>query len=958
MKLSEYNRKRDFKKTAEPKGEVKKSGKELHFVVQKHDASRLHYDYRLEIDGVLVSWAVPKGPSADTKVKRLAMHVEDHPMDYIDFEGTIPKGQYGGGTVMVWDTGTFLAEGSDNPEESEKILKRMLHEGNIKAVLNGHKLKGSYHIVKIKGKDSDSDPWLLMKGKDEYADGKDFDQTSVLTGRTIEEIANDKKSDVWQSNRAEKKEDYTNNIIEDDDTSAEAETADIDAKASATAKPTFTAEDVADAKPLKKFPEQWLPQLATLADEVFDNDEWVFETKYDGYRALIQVNKGKVNLMSRNGITFNHRYGALVESFGAITDDVILDGEIVVEDEEGKSRFQWLQYFQENPNRGRLKCYVFDILYFNGFDLTSLELLQRKRILEALLPQTEDIIYSTHIIGKGTKALEEARKKDGEGLIAKKIKSKYNINKRSKEWLKIKITKEQEMVIGGYTDPQGSRSGFGSLLLGYYEDGKFIYSGKCGTGFNEESLKDMYKRLKKLETDKSPFAVKPKERGAHFIKPELVAQIKYTEWTETGSLRHPVFLALRNDKDPKDVTREKATDTDALVPELKATKGNKAKAKSEKDETPEVEAKPAAKATRAKAAAEKKEEKPKAIKAKAKSEKEETPEVKAKPAGKAATKTEHTAKAEPKTKKKTVSNYIKRPMKKGYDTDKIEVTHPEKIFWPEQGYTKGDVIEYYDLMAEYVLPYIKDRPQSLRRTPNGIQGEGFFQKDMNGKAPAWAKTKKIKSKSTSESIEYLICNDKETLIYMANLGCIEINPWSSRLGSINNPDYIIFDLDPNKTTMKNLVTTAKKVKEILDSLSIKGYLKTSGGKGLHIFIPIVPKYTYDQSRDFSHIISQAVITALPDITSLERMPAKRVGRIYLDFLQNGKGKTMSCAYSLRPREGATASTPLEWDELTDDFDVKNYNIKTLPERVREKGDLWADFFDNAVDLKEILDKLA
>ncbi|MGV3459160.1 MAG: DNA ligase D [Flavobacterium sp.] len=908
MKLSEYNRKRDFKNTAEPRGKVKKSGTELRFVVQKHDASRLHYDYRLEIDGVLVSWAVPKGPSADPSVKRLAMHVEDHPMDYIDFEGTIPKGQYGGGTVMVWDTGTFLAEDSDDPVESEKILKKMLAEGNIKAVLNGKKLKGSYHIVKVKAKD-DSDPWLLMKGKDEYADGKDFEQTSVLTGRTIDEIATDKKSDVWQSNRKEKDSDYSKNLIEDDDD-------DTSESATATETATFTPEDVADAKPLKKLPSDWLPQLATLTDEVFDNEDWVFETKYDGYRSLIRINKGKVDLVSRNNLSFNNKYKPLVKAFESIKDDVVLDGEIVVEDSKGKSHFQWLQYFADNPDRGKLKCYVFDILYFNGFDLTGLELLQRKRILEALLPQSEEIIYSKHIIGKGAKALKEAEKAEGEGLIAKRISSKYVVNRRSKDWLKIKITKEQEMVIGGFTDPQGGRSGFGSLLLGYYEDGKLVYSGKCGTGFNDKLLKDLHTKLKKLEIKDSPFKTKPKERGTHFIKPELVAQIKYTEWTETNSLRHPVFIALRTDKDPKDVVREKPQATSQKLDESKAEKA--------------IEKKVAKKA---------------ASESKATSKK-------------TATATETASKSAKTKPVKTTSTAPKYSMKKGYDKDKVEITNPDKIFWPDEGYTKGDVINYYDMMAQYLLPYITERPQSMRRTPNGIQGEGFFQKDMNGKAPKWAKTRKIRSKSTSESIEYLICNDKETLLYMANLGCIEINPWSSRLGSINNPDYIIFDLDPNEIGIKELVTVARKVKEILDSLGITGYLKTSGGKGLHIFIPVLPKYTYDQTRDFSHIISQFVLSALPDITSLERMPNKRKGKVYLDFLQNGKGKTMSCAYSLRPREGATASTPLLWEELDNPkFNLKDYNIKTLPERVKKLGDLWHDFFDNAVDLGKVLEKL-
>lgn len=873
MKLSEYNSKRDFSKTAEPKGKVKKSGKQLHFVVQKHAASHLHYDFRLEIDSVLVSWAVPKGPVADPTVKRLAMHVEDHPMDYIDFEGTIPKGQYGGGTVMVWDTGTYLAEGSDDVEESEKILRKMHNDGNIKIVMNGTKLKGSYHLVRMSGKDTE---WLLMKAKDEFANKKEFDQHSVITGRTLEEIEEDKKSDTWQSNRKEKAK------------KSKPQT-DIDETVPNTTAAGFTAEDVADAKKLKAFPDTWLPQLATLADEIFDNDEWVFETKYDGYRALIQINNGKVNLVSRNGISFNKKYAPLVKAFESLENDVLLDGEIVVEDSKGISHFQWLQYYAENPDRGQLKCYVFDILYFNGFDLTGLELLQRKKILEALLPQSDEIVYSGHIVGKGSKALKEVEKNGGEGLIAKKSTSKYHVNKRSKDWLKIKVTKEQEMVIGGFTDPQGSRTGFGSLLLGYYEGGKLVYSGKVGTGFNEDSLQDMYEKLKKLEQKASPFAIQPKERGIHWIKPELVAQIKYSEWTETGSLRHPVFIALRNDKKPKEVTREKATETDTVVKDEKST-------------------------------------------------------AKVSPASKSKT-----------TKKSTVK---KDDNTTGYDKDKVEVTNPDKIFWPDLGITKGDVIAYYNEMAGYLLPYIQDRPQSLRRTPDGVKSEGFFQKNVAGMVPDWIKTRKIKSASTGETIEYLICNDKDTLIYLANWGCIEINPWSSRIGSINNPDYIIFDLDPNKASLKDLVTTAKKVKEILDTLTIKGYLKTSGGKGLHVFIPIQPKYTYDQSRDFSHIISQAVHNALPKITSLERSPAKRVGKVYLDFLQNGKGKTMACAYSLRPREGATASAPLEWEELDDkNFDLKNYNIKTLPERVKEKGDLWAGFFDDAADLKNALDKL-
>lgn len=812
MKLADYHKKRDFKKTAEPKGRINKAGEALHFVVQKHEASHLHFDWRLEIDGVLVSWAVPKGPSADPSVKRLAMQVEDHPMDYIDFEGTIPKGQYGGGTVMVWDTGTYLAEGTETIAQSRKVLKKMHKEGNIKVLMQGEKLKGSYHLVRMSGK---KEEWLLMKGKDEFASKKTFDQHSVRTGRTLRQIAKDKNSDTWQSNKKEAKQ---------------------------SAETSFTAEDVAGAKRRKTFPKGWKPQLATLTDQVFDDQDWLFENKYDGYRTLIHINSGKVNLSSRNGLSFNKKYEPLVASFGNIKDNMILDGEIVVEDAKGKSRFQWLQDYEDHPGKGKLKCYVFDILYFNGYDLTPLPLLQRKRILEALLPTQDDIIYSKHILGKGTQALKKVSQQGYEGLIAKKTDSPYHVSKRSKNWLKIKVVKEQEMVVGGYTEPKGTRNGFGALLLGYYEHNQFIYSGKVGTGFNETSLKDLHHTLKKLTVKTCPFVKKPKEPNVSWVKPELVVQVKYSEWTEAGSLRHPVFVGLREDKKPEEVGRE--------IP-----------------------------------------------------------------------------------------------------ASSVPITHPEKVFWPQEGYTKGDVIAYYDRMGEYVLKYIKDRPQSLRRNPNGMKDEGFFQKDMAGKAPKWTKTHRLKSSSEGESIEYLICNDKETLLYMANLGCIEINPWSSRTGHINNPDYIIFDLDPHKASIEDLVTTAKKVKEVLDQLKIKSYLKTSGGKGLHIFIPVQPKYTYNQTREFSRLISQTVHNALPEITSLERMPKKRVGKVYLDFLQNGKGKTMACAYSLRPKEGATVSTPLEWSELNDRFDIKKYNIKTVPERIQKTGDPWEHFFDEAQDLK-------
>jgi len=853
MALEKYNEKRDFNKTKEPKG-VKKSSKDnLRFVVQKHAASRLHYDFRLEIDGVLVSWAVPKGPSSNPSDKRLAVQTEDHPMDYIDFEGTIPKGEYGGGTVMVWDIGTYHAEGSTTLNEDKRVLRKQLKEGSIRVTLEGKKMKGSWHIVRMKGENRQ---WLLMKAKDNYANQKEFEPNSVLSGLDFKGI--EKTDAVWGETKRPGDEKTASKR-----TSSKATTK----SKSATSAVGFTASDLEDAVKLTKFPYNWRPQLATLTDEAFDNEEWIFETKFDGYRALAQIKENDVQLISRNCISFNLKYPALVEALKSIKKDMILDGEVVVEDAKGKSNFQWLQHLEDFPEKGKLKFYVFDILYFAGFDLRQLELLDRKKILKALLPKHKSIIYSDHEIGKGIKAFEAVKKKSGEGIIAKKATSKYNEGKRTKDWLKIKTDQQQEMVIGGFTDPQGSRKGLGALLCGYYKGDEFHYSGKVGTGFTETILEDLRKKLTKLERKTAPFVNPPKMSGIHWVKPELVAQIKFSEFTETGSMRHPVYLGLRDDKKATEVTIEK----------------------------PKIEAE------------------------------------------------------EIKGKSKKPSKAI---TKKG--SEKVEFTNLDKVFWPDLKITKGDVINYYDAVADYILPYLKDRPQSLRRTPDGIKTDGFFQKNVAGMVPKWIKTRKIKSDSKEESIEYLLCQEKDTLLFLANWGCIELNPWSSRVGSLNNPDYIIFDIDPKDAPMKNVIATALKVKEILDQLKVPAYIKTSGGNGLHIFIPVQPKYTYDQTRNFSHLVSQMVHRDLPKITSLERMPAKRKGKVYLDFLQNGKGKTMASIYSLRPREGATISVPLDWSEVNNKLDLKKFNLKTITKRLENKGDLWKDFFSDAIDLKEIL----
>lgn len=887
MALEKYNQKRDFGKTKEPKGVKKTSKGSLTYVIQKHDASRLHYDFRLEIDGVLVSWAVPKGPSANPSDKRLAVHVEDHPMDYFDFEGTIPKGEYGGGTVMVWDYGTFRPENAEGKiSDDNKVMKKQLKDGSIKIVLKGKKLNGAWHLVEMKGKDN---MWLLMKSKDEFSGTKiKFDELSVVSGLDFKEI--EEKGNVYSSKKGKKlssaeakKEIAKQEKVE----KVEKEKSKKVEKINHDDEESFSAEDLTDAKKLKKFPVEYRPQLATLAEEPFDNDDWIFENKFDGYRALAQINNGNVELVSRNGISFNSKYKELVEILSDVKDEMLLDGEIVVEDSKGKSHFQWLQHFNENPKKGTLKFYVFDILYFKGYDLTGLELLQRKKILKAILPKLKNIVYSSHTIGEGIETFKAIEKLGGEGVIAKKSASKYYENRRSKDWLKIKTVKQQEMVIGGFTEPSGSRNGLGALLVGYYEGGKLMYSGKVGTGFSDEILKDLRKKLDRIERKTAPFETPPKMPKTHWVSSTLVAQLKFSEWTESGSLRHPVFIALRTDKNPKDITREEEIATEKVVEKIASNK------------------KPTEKSSKSSAKANS-------------------------------------------SKKEKIANF---------KDSKVEFSNLDKIFWPKEKYTKGDVIAYYNSVSEYILPYLQDRPQSLLRTPNGITKDGFFQKNVEGQVPDWVKTRKLKSKSTGESITYLLCQDRDTLLFLANWGCIELNPWSSRVGTLNNPDYIIFDLDPNEADIKKIVKTALTLKEILDALQVPAYVKTSGGKGIHVFIPVLPKYSYDNTREFSHIVSQMVLKKLPEIVSLERSPSKRKGKVYLDFLQNGKGKTMASIYSLRPREGANVSTPLDWDEINDKLDLSKFNIKTLPKRLEEKGDLWKNFFDDAIDLKKILERL-
>ncbi len=807
MALEKYKKKRDFKQTSEPKAKVAKSSGALRFVVQKHAATRLHYDFRLELNGVLKSWAVPKGPSLNPKNKRLAMMVEDHPLDYQNFEGVIPEGNYGAGEVIVWDKGTYRILASKDRKTIEKAVTEELKKGDIKIFLDGEKLKGEFALVRIKDP-KQKNAWLLIKHNDDYARiTDDFSEFSVVSGKSLDQLAH---------------------------SGGEVET-----------------DGIAKAD----MPHDVIPQLSTLIDEPFDDKDWVFELKHDGYRAMAEIYHDKAKLYSRNNISFNDKYPEIVESLKKIKAEAVIDGEVVALDKKGNASFQNLQEYSSTSGL-HLMYYVFDILYFNGFDLRSMPLLKRKEILKKLLPKISNIKYSDHIPENGKKLFKTAVKNGVEGVIGKRKDSFYQAGVRSKDWVKIKATKTQEAVICGYTLPKGKRSVLGALVLGVYERESLKYIGNVGTGFTENTLELLEKKLKALRR-KEPTLKTDIElpKGVTWVEPKLICEVTYTEWTKDKLMRHPSFIGLREDKNPIDVGYESA-------------------------------------------------------------------------------------------KKET---NVKR---------KVELSNLKKIYWPEEKYTKGDLIEYYENVAEYLLPHLKDRPESLHRNPNGIIDKGFFQKNIDEKVPEWLETIPIVSESKNEEINFMLCQNVETLLFMANWGCIELNPWSSSVGSLDNPDYCVFDLDPLDTPFTNVVKVALEVKKILDEIKVPAFVKTSGSKGMHIFIPLKKGYMYEQSQQFAKVIELIVNSRLPDITSLERMPDQRRGKVYLDYLQNSKGKTMASIYSARPKPGATASTPLDWSEVNAKLDPKIFTIKTLPKRLQKEGDLWKDIFETEVDLIKSIELLS
>lgn len=617
--------------------------------------------------------------------------------------------------------------------------------------------------------------------------------------------------------------------------------------------------------------------LCKTADEPFDSEEWAFEIKWDGYRAIADLRTDQLQLYSRNGLDFSKKFTKVTGALKMQQHRMVLDGEIVAYDMHGKPNFQWLQRIGENPGMA-LIYQVFDILWLNGYSTEHLTYLQRKELLKEALTGSEAIQYHDHIIGSGKEFFRVAQSMGLEGIVAKKTDSVYTENLRSSEWLKIKISKSDEAIICGYTEPKGSRKKFGSLILGKYLNGEIIFCGHTGTGFNERTLNEIYNRLQPLIIPKSVFRITPKTNTkATWVQPEIVAEVKFTELTKDHLYRHPVFLRIREDIDPENVKFE---------PE------NEIKTKAMENKKPET----------------------------------------------------RTGKND-----KTVK----------LGKTEVKLTNQNKIYFPEDDVTKGDVIDYYQSVSAYILPHLKDRPESMNRFPNGIHGMSFYQKDASEETPDWIDIQKVFSESTDKYINYIICNDKATLAYLNNLGCIEMNVWTSRTEKADFPDYLVLDLDPSsKNTFEDVIETAQAVHEILDLAKIKGYPKTSGSTGIHIYIPMGAQYTYEQVKDFGHLLMQHVQQELPEITTLERSLQKRdKDKIYLDYLQNRRGQTLASVYSLRPKDGAPVSMPLEWNEVKKGLKPTDFNIGNALERMKEKGDLFKGVLGKGIDMLKAISEL-
>ncbi|HTX39231.1 MAG TPA: DNA ligase D [Bryobacteraceae bacterium] len=900
MPLEEYAAKRRFANTPEPPpGTLPSNQGSNYFCVQRHDATRLHYDFRLEIDGVLKSWAVPKGPTLDPGVKHLAAAVEDHPVDYGSFEGNIPAGNYGAGSVMLWDRGWFELIGEASGAEQ-------IARGDLKFRLHGEKLNGDFAVVHMKNRGKGNE-WLLLKKRDAFAvPGWDVEAHaySVLSGRTQEEIARNLPAReakrktagaadrVWESRPAKR--------------AAKPATA----AAPATAKKKSSEHNLGKLKGAREaaMPDSIEPMTATLVTQPPRGQDWLFEIKWDGVRAIAFVDHEELRLQARSGLRCERQYPELaVIPHQLAARQAVLDGEIAVLDAKGVARFHLIQPRIANADPNAVAhlarstpvvYFAFDLLYLDGYDLRQVALAQRRELLEALVTPGGVLRISTAFPGAGEDLLAAARENGLEGIVAKHAGSAYE-PRRSREWLKIKIVNEQEFVIGGYTAPKGDRSYFGALVLGVYDEGELRWVGNVGTGFDQKMLAALHARLAPLVTERCPFAERPTpDRGMTWVRPELVCQVKYTEWTQDNRLRAPVFLGLRNDVGSRQVSRE------APAPAAPPS------------EDPNPPAAASAGAARA-------------------PDPPDPPQPPAHPF--LADVKEATCRIGPHT---------------------LKFTNLKKLFYPDDGYTKRDVLNYYDAVAGLILPHLKDRPLSLKRYPNGIKEQFFFQKDAPESFADWLRTEWIDSEHNGRPIRYVFAEDRASLLYLVNLGCIDQNPAESRMATLDHPDYVLIDLDPQECPFEMIVDAALLVKRILDRIGLTGYPKTTGGDGMHVYIPLEPIYSFEEARNFAELISRLVVAERRDLFTTPRSVAKRQkNRVYFDYLQMGKSKTIAAPYVLRAYPGAPVATPLEWSEVRHGLLPSQFTIANALARFAARGDLFAGVLNRPQRLDEALEKL-
>jgi len=862
--LEEYNRKRDFTATPEPEGRPGDSGGALRFVVQRHLARREHYDFRIEWGGALLSWAVPKAPSYNPKVRRLAVEVEPHPLEYRDFEGTIPKGEYGGGTVMLWDEGTWEPQSED--------VEKMLRDGALKMILHGQRMKGKWALVRLKPRAGERQTnWLLLKERDAYAreeDGTEDFTTSVRTGRTIEEI------EAGERVR--------------------------------TARNPFAAVEV---------------QLAKLASAVPEGEGWLFETKYDGYRIVAFVEPGSVRLLTRNGLDYTHRFPTVAQALSDLAAGraFVLDGEMVVPDEAGRPDFQALQGYLKNPG-GKTPVYMaFDLLALDGDDLRSRPLIARKAALERLLQKAPAALqYSRHVEGQGKECFEAACRAGLEGVVGKRKDAPYT-GGRSDAWIKLKCGRRQEFVVGGYTRTEKRSEGVSALLLGVYEAGKLLYCGRAGTGLSEAEGRDIARRAEALKTDAPPFVNPPKARAGEtvtWLRPELVAEVKFAEWTEEGLLRQASFKGLRFDKEPKEITRESAKmKKDSPEPEIEAQK-IKAAPPVERQTAPGG---PASSGTAVPA--------PQGAASPVDAPPGVNPQGTAPSAAASSGAAPSEAQPPPAAGKLVILG--------------ITITHPDRVVFEDPAVTKGDVARYYEAVSDRMLPCLRNRVLSVVRCPKGLSSACFFKKHPGGEG-AGVVTVPVPN-SEGETEVYFSIDSAQGLVFEAQMGTIEFHAWCSRFETLEQPDMMVFDLDPDEgLDLAAVRQGVRDLKSVLDELGLVAYLKTSGGKGYHVVVPWRPAAGWDAFYAFARRVAEVMEQKWPERYTANMRKNRRAGKIFIDWARNGRGATSVAPYSLRARPGAKVSMPIAWEEL-DTVAPDGVDIREALRRLGER-DPWEGFF--------------